>query len=144
MTILPMSQADLPEVVHLAEQLGYPCSLERIETRFTNINSSHDYALFVAKNETHQVVGYIQINIEPHTLLADLRAEISALVVDQQQRSLGIGAKLLAQAESWAKNKGITLIRLRSNTKRTDAHRFYEKNGYKILKSWHSFTKDLI
>ena len=30
----------------------------------------------------------------------------------------------------WAEAKGVGLIRLRSNVVRTDAHRFYERQGF--------------
>lgn len=143
MKIEIMSAGDLAAVTRLAEQLGYPNKLEDIELRFRSIQGSPDYALFVAKNTFGKVIGYIQINREIHTLVASPRAEVAALVVDQNERSKGIGTALLKHAEGWAKNENLGLIRVRSNVKRTDAHRFYQRNGYEIPKSWHLFTKNI-
>lgn len=143
MKIEKMGAEDLVEVTLLAEQLGYPNSIEDIKTRFQSLQDSQDYALFVAKNDSGKVIGYIQINREIHTLVAAPRAEVAALVVNQTERSKGIGSALLKRAEGWAKTKNLGLVRIRSNVKRTDAHRFYQRNGYQIPKSWHLFTKNI-
>jgi GNAT superfamily N-acetyltransferase len=138
-----MSFGDLVSVTQLAAQLGYPNSLVEIQTRFLKMENDPCYALFVSKDENEKITGYIQVNREPHTLLAETRSEVAALIVDENVRSNGIGAALLVAAENWAKENGITLMRVRSNVKRQDAHRFYERHLYKIKKSWHLFTKNL-
>src|SRR5687768_6160229 len=91
-----MTFADLQKVAVLAEQLGYPHSLSNIQSRFLKMENNSSYALFVAKDETGKITGYIQVNREPNTLLADDRAEVSAMVVDSGYRSKGIGKALLA------------------------------------------------
>ncbi len=143
MKIEKMSPKDLTSVASLAEQLGYPNTLENIKTRFQLIQGLEDYALFIAKQDSGKIIGYVQVNREIHTLLAEPRAEIVAIVVDQKERGNGVGSALLAKAEEWAKQHQLRLVRIRSNVKRTDAHRFYENNGYEIPKSWHLFTKTL-
>jgi GNAT superfamily N-acetyltransferase len=70
-------------------------------------------------------------------------ADIGALVVDTKVRNQGIGASLMTTAEKWATDRNLKLMRVRSNMKRTDAHRFYQRQGYEIVKSWHLFTKAL-
>lgn len=143
MIITEMREEDLAQVATLAHQLGYPNSLDDLIQRFETIRGLEDYALFVAKDETEKVVGYVQIHREPHTLLAGARADIAALVVDGRVRRKGYGAKLLQRAEEWARTHGLELVRLRSNIKREDAHRFYEKNGYAKVKTAFQFTKSL-
>jgi GNAT superfamily N-acetyltransferase len=138
-----MVVSDLDDVTSLAAQLGYPNSSEDIKSRFASIQQSPSYALFVAKSGAGKVVGYIQINSEPETLLAGPRADVAALIVDGNERSQGIGTALLRRAEQWAKESKLPLIRIRSNMKRSDAHRFYERNGYAIKKSSHIFTKSI-
>ena len=141
MKIEKMTFADLQPVTVLAEQLGYPEKLSAIQTRFLKIESSPNYALFVAKSENERILGYIQVNALPHTLLADQRAEVAALIVEEKERGKGVGAALLSHAEIWAKENELPLMCIRSNVKRSDAHRFYEKKGYALKKSWHLFTK---
>ena len=143
MTIDKMNLDDLSDVLNLAEQLGYPNTLSDLKSRFLEIQNNFDYALFVARNSAGKAVGFIQINRESHTLLTGPRADVAGLVVDENERSSGIGAALLQFAEDWAKKNQLPLIRIRSNVKRTDAHRFYQKNGYEIAKSWHLLTKSI-
>lgn len=136
-----MILADLEQVTDLAEQLGYPNVLQDIKRRYEVINKHSNYALFVARDENAKVLGWVQVNAEPCSILTEDKAEVVALIVDQGSRNRGIGAALLKQAERWAKSKELKLMRIRSNLKRTDAHRFYQKNGYEIKKSWHLFVK---
>lgn len=135
-----MSQADIPEVASLAVQLGYPVSPQDIETRFREISANASYALFVAKDEG-SVWGWIQINREAASLIIADYAEVAALVVEEKGRGKGVGKLLLQEAEKWAKQNHVKLIRIRSSVKRTDAHRFYLREGYQISKISNTFTK---
>jgi len=54
--------------------------------------------------------------------------EIEALWVDQNSRREGLGARLLAQAEAYAKQLGAGI----SFLKTVDAKAFYEKQGYEV------------
>ncbi|MDO2947826.1 GNAT family N-acetyltransferase [Aeromonas simiae] len=56
---------------------------------------------------------------------------ISSLVVAPHCRGQGIGAALLADAERRAAMAGCTQMTLSSSEQRTDAHRFYERAGYR-------------
>lgn len=138
-----MTFADLQNVAQLADQLGYPHKLAHIQSRFLKMENDPNYALFVSKDEAGKVTGYIQVNREPYTLLAIDRAEVSALVVDSNYRSQGVGTALLTFAERWAKENELSLMRVRSNINRKEAHKFYEKRKYDIKKSWHLFAKEL-
>lgn len=144
MKIETMKLKDLPEVLSLSEQLGYPNNHADLKIRFEAMQDNLDYALFVARSEAGNVIGYIQINREPLTLLVGPRADIAALVVDQSQRGKGVGAELLKHAEKWARDNRVPLIRVRSNLKRTEAHRFYLREGYQLSKASNIFTKEPI
>ncbi len=143
MQIEEMSLNDLPRVATLSAQLGYPFPTEVLGKRFSLISKDPDIQLYVMKNSYDSVIGWIQVNRESSSLLSEPRAEISALIVDQLFQGQGIGRALLKQAEIWAEEKGLPLIRIRSNTNRTEAHQFYQKQGYDIQKSWHLFTKEI-
>lgn len=143
MQIREMQETDLGDVETLAIQLGYPNSAGDLCRRFREIQGLENYALLVAESGEGRVVGYIQINLDPKTLLADSRADISALIVHEAWRSQGIGAALVAEAEAWARDKGLPMIRVRSNTVRESAHRFYLREGYRVSKTSSIFTKTL-
>jgi GNAT superfamily N-acetyltransferase len=141
MKIEKMNSNDLSDVLSLSEQLGYPNSYTDLKARFDELQNQSDYALFVARADSGKVIGYVQINREPHTLLVGPRADIAALVVDQNERGHGVGAALLRHAEQWAWDNELPLIRVRSNLKRTEAHRFYSREGYELSKTSNIFTK---
>ena len=56
---------------------------------------------------------------------------IDDLITDENQRSKGLGAKLLKFIEKYAKEIGCTGIRLSSGVDRVQAHKFYEKHNYR-------------
>ena len=58
-------------------------------------------------------------------------AYIDTLCVDEAYRGKGLGAKLLAEVESAAKEKGCYLIYL--DTFDFQAKEFYEKQGYELF-----------
>jgi GNAT superfamily N-acetyltransferase len=63
------------------------------------------------------------------------------LVVDADARSGGVGAALLAHLEDRGLAAGCHVLELDSGHQRTDAHRFYRREGY-VDRSAH-FAKDL-
>jgi GNAT superfamily N-acetyltransferase len=143
MKIEHMKFEDLEGVLPLVAQLGYPCTFQDLQSRFKDFDGTKDYALFVAKDEAGEILGYIQINRESYTLLADTRADIGGLVVNEKARGQKVGEQLLKTAEAWAQENKIPLVRVRSNIKRIDAHRFYQRHGYVLNKTGHIFTKSL-
>lgn len=143
MTIRPMKIEDAQRVAELSTQLGHPNTAEDIRSRFAKIEPLDTHAFLVAVSPKNEVCGFIQVNIEAPKLISSPRAEIAALVVDEEWRGRGVGSQLVSAAETWARSKNIPLIRLTSNVLREDAHRFYKREGYEILKTWHLFTKSV-
>lgn len=76
------------------------------------------------------VVGMIGLHMQFHLHHVNWVGEIQELVVMPQARGHGVGSKLLAWAEEKARNAGAELTELSTSTKRHDAHRFYEREGY--------------
>lgn len=140
--LIDMQLEDIEKVTKLAKQLGYPSTPEQIRERFAAIHKHPDHGLFVVR-EDDRLLGWVHVNRDSASLLSEPRAEITALVVDETERGKKLGTLLLQKAETWAKSQDLTLVRLRSNLKRTDAHRFYLREGYEIQKTWHLFVKEL-
>jgi ribosomal protein S18 acetylase RimI-like enzyme len=59
-------------------------------------------------------------------------ALVWALFVDQAWRGQGLGAKLLREAEKWAKRRKFRAMVLETQTNNVPAIRFYQKHGYSI------------
>ncbi|MGA7922032.1 MAG: GNAT family N-acetyltransferase [Candidatus Acidiferrales bacterium] len=141
-TIRPAQPSDCARIADLAGQLSYPSTPEEIANRLAGMNGSPDHAVFVAELEGGQIAGWIGVFIY-RIVEAEARVEISGLVVDEKFRSQGIGERLLARAEEWAREHGRKAIGLRSNVTRDRAHAFYERNGYAHYKTQRAFRKTL-
>jgi GNAT superfamily N-acetyltransferase len=57
---------------------------------------------------------------------------VDDLVTDERHRSSGVGRALIVFLEQLAKGRGGGSIELDSGTQRTDAHRFYFREGFVI------------
>jgi len=132
---------DARRLAELSAQLGYPASEQEIVERMTQIRPAARHAIFVAESGTG-VWGWLHVSVTP-LLEEPLRAEVNGLVVDEKQRSLGAGARLLEAAESWAASKGCKGMSVRSNVIRERAHAFYERHGYQHYKTQKAFRKTL-
>ncbi|HLV96855.1 MAG TPA: GNAT family N-acetyltransferase [Candidatus Acidoferrales bacterium] len=141
-TIRSPRQRDYAGMSELAGQLGYASAGEEIARRLAGMQDSADHAVFVAETADGEIAGWIGVFLY-RCVEADARAEISGLVVAERMRSLRIGQRLLERAEDWAREKGCTASSVRSNVIRERAHTFYERNGYKHVKTQKSFRKIL-
>ena len=136
-----MEPRDLPEAARLATQLGYPTSGAAIAARFERLSRALDEYVCVAE-AGGQVTGWIHVRVSC-TLESDPQAWVLGLIVDEALRRQGIGRALLAEAEGWARDRGVEAIRLQSNVRRLEAHAFYEALGFRVLKTQYAFEKRL-
>ncbi|WP_209007208.1 GNAT family N-acetyltransferase [Roseibium litorale] len=110
---------------------------------FEEIRACPDIDIYVALDEAGEVIGtYTYLHIRGLAFRGRPRVELESVHVRADQRSKGIGAKMMAHAEARARESGAALIQLTSNKVRVDAHRFYERLGY--VQSHFGFKKKLI
>ena len=78
------------------------------------------------------VVGTMQLTFIPSlSRRGGERAEIEAVRVAASQRGQGLGERMIRWALSEARARGCVLVQLTTDKRRTDAHRFYERLGFK-------------
>lgn len=133
---------DAPLLAELSGQLGYPATASQIRRRLQAIGPASKHEVLVAELKGVGVVGWLHVSRQP-LLEVDVRAEVNGLVVSQDHRSLGTGARLLAAAEEWARKHGCKGMSVRSNVIRERAHQFYERHGYEHYKTQKAFRKPL-
>lgn len=79
-----------------------------------------------------EVVGCLQLTMIPGlSRLGMLRAQIESVRVDESRRGTRIGEKLFLAAIERARKAGCGLVQLTTDASRPDAHRFYERLGFK-------------
>lgn len=126
--------SDAPDIQRLAGQLGYPMAIETLCSRLAAILDSPGQTLLVAE-VANRVYGWVYLLAGPD-LLSGPTAEIGGLVVDENQRGLGIGKALLERAGEWADLQRNSELRVRSNTAREPyVKAFYLANGFELVKT---------
>jgi GNAT superfamily N-acetyltransferase len=136
---------DLPAMLPLAKQLGYETDFETFKSRYELIASSSDHQIVVAEMDVGPEPRLVSMALfRKHvSLLTPPQLEVTGVVVDEQVRGRGVGRMLLLEAERVCREWGFKKIRLTSNVKRTDAHRFYLNLGYSQPKTSHLFEKTI-
>lgn len=127
---------DLPYIVSLLaddplgaqrEQLGDPAyrqALERID--------ADPSTRFIVVDDDGIVVGCLQLSILPGLARRGaIRAQFESVRIAGSQRRRGLGSALVAEAIRLAREAGASLIELATDNTRKDAHRFWERQGFK-------------
>ena len=142
MNVRSWTTSDLPQLVGLIAQLGYPASEKVLRERFTRVTRHSDYDLLVLEEDGILLgcVGLFQAQAFEHDTTY---VRIVAFVVNATHRRRGIGRRLIQAAEDWAQARGATVILLNSGNRpeREAAHHFYQAMGYGVTST--SYSKSL-
>lgn len=122
--------ADAAAIAERITELGYPCSEREMADRLRALLPRRDIRIAVAV-EGRQILGVVAAGLEWGIDAARPRGRVTALCVAPQERGRGVGALLLAAAESWFRKRGARAAVVHSATRRRAAHRFYEREGYR-------------
>ncbi|HEV7968881.1 MAG TPA: GNAT family N-acetyltransferase [Candidatus Acidoferrales bacterium] len=136
------AKKDVEALARLAGELGYPSTAAEVRKRLDAVEADPHHAAFVAAAQNGALLGWIELS-ETRSLAHDTRAEITALVVDSMHRGAGVGRRLVETGETWARERGVGSIGVRSNVLRDRAHEFYLGLGYAVTKSQKVFRKTL-
>jgi GNAT superfamily N-acetyltransferase len=139
-SIRPAEVCDARRLALLVSQLGYPTRAGEMAARLRLILPCDSYRVAVAVRE-RITVGVIAAHIGLHIEMNGRYGQVTALSVAEDQRGQGIGALLLAHAESWLHARGAVVCIVNSSHRRAGAHRFYEREGYRATGL--RFYKDL-
>jgi GNAT superfamily N-acetyltransferase len=101
----------------------------RAEAALREAIDSRDSVVLLAIADGDTVVGLCTAYCTIHAIRFGPRAWVEELAVDPEMRSRGIGSRLLTVAKDWARERGASHLKLDSALPRTDAHRFYEREG---------------
>jgi GNAT superfamily N-acetyltransferase len=126
-------RGDIEELCALMEALsGHPISPEEMGNRLEFAAESQVDSLFVCE-EDGRIAGLLGFRIRENLEEMSRYGEISAIVVDPDDRRRGVGRFMMDYAERLAKEKGCKGSWLVSGFGREQrAHRFYKRLGYQI------------
>jgi GNAT superfamily N-acetyltransferase len=137
-TFRQATAADIAAVVALLADDIKGRTRERVEDpvatcyaeAFARIAASPDNELILADLDG-RIVGTMQLTRIPGLSRQGLtRVIVESVRVASDLRGQGIGETMMRHAIARSKQWGAQLIQLTSDTRRTDAHRFYERLGF--------------
>lgn len=108
-----------------------PAALPDYRAAFARISAAPNETLYVAELEG-EVVGTFQTMVTTTlTARGSSNLIIEAVQTRADMRGRGIGAAMIEFAVEKARADGMRLVQLTSNAARKDAHRFYQRLGFK-------------
>ncbi|HXD78220.1 MAG TPA: GNAT family N-acetyltransferase [Puia sp.] len=120
--------ADLPAIGSLLLELEYEPA-PGLDERVRRLIADPDEALLVYELDG-ETVGLLSLHFIPQVALGDF-ARISYFVVAAKVRGKGIGDELEAHITALALARNCDRIELHCHSRRIDAHRFYDRQGYR-------------
>ncbi|HEX9331401.1 MAG TPA: GNAT family N-acetyltransferase [Anaerolineales bacterium] len=133
------THADLPSMVRMLADDDLGSQRERYEnplpesyySAFEKINNDSNHELIVAELDG-EVIGTLHLVFLPSiSFQGRLRAQIESVRVDKRFQSQGIGSEMMKWTMKRAKQRGAHVVQLTTHKSRVDAHRFYERLGFK-------------
>lgn len=141
LTIRHARVEDAPVLAQLLAQLGYATTAAAIPARLDAMRNDGGIALVAVNDDDGRIVGAAS-GTRHATLHADHpTGYITALVTDTTCRRQGVGQRLVAALERWARDEGCHRLSVTSAEHRADAHLFYPSCGFPY--SGRRFTKAL-
>ena len=138
-TIRRAERQDLPSIIAMLadDLLGQSRELvvdppaPEYVSAFERIRADPNQFLAVIDDDG-EVVGTLQLTFTPGlSRLGMKRATIEAVRVRDDQRGSGLGGRFIEWAIAEARSRGCGLVQLTTDATREDAHRFYERLGFK-------------
>jgi GNAT superfamily N-acetyltransferase len=134
-SIRPATFDDAQALAPLLGELGYPAGAEQVRERIRRLlgpaGVSPSDSVFVAETGDG-VVGMLSVHRFRGLHADDDVALITALVVTEQARGLGVGRRLVDRAIETARGWGCSRLLVTTHVRRADAHAFYERIGFEL------------
>lgn len=129
LNLRPAVQSDSQQIARLFEVLGHGLSASAIESRWNDWIAEQNSAI-VAESQTGKLVGLVTLGYSRVIHRDRPIGRITALVVEPEYRSHGVGRELMTAAEQEFITGGCYRLEVISNNRFAEAHRFYEHLGY--------------
>jgi GNAT superfamily N-acetyltransferase len=127
-TIRDARPADIPALLPLLTELGYPTTPETLSPRLDAVTAQGARVLVAESAGGVRAVAVVHLMATLHRPAPV--AYLSALVVAPSARGTGLGRELVDAAAALGAQWGCGSLELTSNDRRVDAHRFYASLGF--------------
>jgi N-acetylglutamate synthase-like GNAT family acetyltransferase len=130
MKIRKAQLSDITAIQALLRQLDYPDTEQFLLTKLEKMLMDPNEVMLVCELDS-EVVAFISVHFIPQIALQGDFARISYFAVKDETRGKGIGAEMEKHITALAKEKNCDRIEVHCHTRRSDAHRFYLRQGFK-------------
>lgn len=137
----------IPRPEHFPQIYSLICDLEetsldrsKLETVYLR-NLADPGIHYLIALENGEAAGFASVHVQYLLHHGGKIAELQEIVVAESHRGQGIGGRLFSEAEKTARAAGCLQLEVCCNRKRTDSHRFYEREG--MAASHFKFTEVL-
>ncbi len=120
---------DSAAISHLLKQLGYPSKITQLQEVLADSNKEAGSTVYVYER-SGSIAGLITTLRFFYLPTFQTVTRVTALCVDEQHRSLGIGGELLNFVERLAIESGDGFVEVTCSIQRERTHQFYTKQGY--------------
>ena len=125
-------------------ELGYDVNLDIVKKQIRKLTNDNKHNIIIGfeNEQTRKIIGFVHAELY-ESLYMDTGLNILGLAVNSNFQGQGIGKKLMNSIEDYALKNNISYIRLNSNVRRIEAHKFYESIGYVCDKTQKRLIKKL-
>jgi GNAT superfamily N-acetyltransferase len=89
-----------------------------------------DSALFIAEDDVGRAIGFVHLTTAEDYYSASLTAHIADVVVTPEASGRGVGSALIAHAETWARERGFSMLTLNVFCANRRARDVYARLGF--------------
>ena len=136
---------DAKEIQKISDyELGYDVNLDIVKKQIEKLTKDNNHHIIIGfeNEQTRKIIGFVHAELY-ESLYMDTGLNILGLAVNSNFQGQGIGKKLMSSIEDYALKNNISYIRLNSNVRRIEAHKFYESIGYVCDKTQKRLIKKL-
>jgi GNAT superfamily N-acetyltransferase len=105
---------------------------------YDEVINRNDTKIFVAE-ENNELLGLATFYLLPNIRHGWHRGHIEDIYVAKKMRGKGVGSLIFSAIKDYCKSHQIKVIKLDSDIKLKDAHKFYKKNGGKFTEKMFRF-----
>ncbi len=130
-SLLELSVKHKAAIAALGHQLNPDIPVATLETYLEEmfaLDTYHCFGLYEGETLIGISSGWITVRF-----YSGKQLEIDNVIIDAAARSKGIGAQFMQLVEEWAAAHDCKTVELNAYVQNSDAHRFYFREGYRIL-----------
>ncbi len=141
-TVRRATERDAPRLAQLTVDYDHPTAAAELVERLRRLLADDDHDVFVAELPGSGVVGFVHVAVRD-LLAPEPCAEILGLATAANARRRGVASGLMNAAETWARDRNLRRLLVRSNLRRTAAHEFYHAIGLRTVKDQRVYERRL-